>query len=211
MRRFIWKSIFTTLFATIILCAILVAACVSFFPPTVMEFAYNVGWEATAVKYAEKSYNRFGDAYYLAYAMELSVEEGWDESTEKYAELLIAHDKFESFCESKDAKSFYIGADGNRTDEKLQSTYKQHVYVSLCTAKYRLDKKDEAVSTAYNSLDGKFPPNNPLAAVLLYALKAQDSETTQKISVLLDTFETASLETADANYLAAMKGLIAAV
>ena len=132
MKKIIWNSILATLLGTLALCAVLVFACVCFFPPTVMEFAYSVGWESTAMKYAERSYNRFGDAYYIAYAMEIAADEELDEDTERYAESLIAHKDFVSYCEGIDAKSFYIDENGNRTDEKLKSTYKQHVYVNLC-------------------------------------------------------------------------------
>ena len=217
MKKIIWNSILATLLGTLALCVVLVFACVCFFPPTVMEFAYSVGWESTAMKYAERSYNRFGDAYYIAYAMEIAADEELDEDTERYAESLIAHKDFESYCEGIDAKSFYIDENGNRTDEKLKSTYKQHVYVNLCTAKYRLGKKDESFRLAYESLGGKFPPNNSLAAVLMSALKAGDTETAEKISVLLESFDVSALagltqedlEAADAEYLAAMKYLIA--
>lgn len=53
-----------------------------FFPPTVMELSYNVGWDRTAMRYAEKSYERFGESYYAAFAMEIAVSEGMDEETE---------------------------------------------------------------------------------------------------------------------------------
>ena len=41
------------------------------------------------------------------------------------------------------------------------------------------------------------------------ALKAGDTETAEKISVLLEGFDVSALEAADAEYLAAMKYLIA--
>lgn len=176
-----------------------------------MDFAYNVGWDKTAIRYAEKSYDRFGDAYYVSRAMEIAAEEVLDGDTERYAEILIAHEDFEDFCVEMDAKSFRVDEDGNRTDEKWQSTYKQHVYVNLCTAKYRLGKKNEAIEAAYSSLDGKFPPNNALAAVFLNALKAGDTATAQAAAEKFVATDEGALSNADKEYLAAMKGLAASI
>lgn len=210
MKKIVWNSIFATLLGTLALCAVLVLACVFFFPPTVMQFAYNVGWENTAMRYAEKSYDRFGDAYYLSFAMEVALETEDYEKVEFYGDTFLAHEDFEEFCIAKDAESFYVDEDGNRTDEKLQSTYEQHVYVSLCTAKYLLGKADEAVNLSWGSLHGKFPPNNACAAVLLYALRASDAATAQKVSAKIQTIDEATLSSIDREYLLAMKNLLAA-
>lgn len=212
MNKIIWKSILATLVSTLLLCGVLALACVCFFPPTVMEFAYSVGWDKTAMKYAQKSYERFGEAYYAAYAMEIAADLELDGQTEVYAEELISCEDFESFCTGEDAR---FSADAEEGEKREQGTYRQYVYVKLCLAKYRLSKTDEAVERAAASLSGKeggvcreFPQNNALAAVLLYALKDGDTQTVNKISAILSATDDTALSQNDKEYLAAMKNLI---
>ncbi|MGN1052609.1 MAG: hypothetical protein ACI4SH_04375, partial [Candidatus Scatosoma sp.] len=151
MNKIIWKSILATLVSTLLLCGVLALACVCFFPPTVMEFCYSVGWDKTAMKYAQKSYERFGGSYYAAYAMEIAAELELDEQTEKYAEELISCEDFESFCTGEDAR-FAANANAGDEEQREQGTYRQYVYVNLCLAKYRLSKTAEAVERAAASL-----------------------------------------------------------
>lgn len=214
MNKIIWKSILATLVSTLLLCGVLALACVCFFPPTVMEFSYSVGWDKTAMKYAQKSYERFGEAYYAAYAMEIAADLNLDEQTEVYAEELLSCADFESFCTGEDAR---FSANAGQEEPRKQGTYRQYVYVTLCLAKYRLKKTDDAVERAAASLGAEegagcreFPQNNALAAVLLYALKDGDTSTVQKISAFVSATDEAALSQSDKEYLAAMKNLIVA-
>lgn len=211
MNKIIWKSILATLISTLLLCGVLTLACVFFFPPTVMEFCYSVGWDETAMKYAHKSYERFGESYYAAYAMEIAADLDLHEKTERYAEELISCEDFETFCLSEDARI----ADNAAEKDQPQGTYKQYVYVQLCLAKYRLHKTDEAVERAKTTLFGaegvscrEFPPNNALAAVLLYALNDGDTQTVDKISAIISSIDESAFCDEDKEYLAAMKNLI---
>lgn len=217
MKKIIWKSIFATLASTLILCGVLTLSCVCFFPPTVMEFSYSVGWDKTAMKYAQKSYERFGESYYAAYAMEIAAELELYEKTEQYAEALISCEDFDTFCLSEDARVAVEAGDKNQP----QGSYRQHVYVRLCLAKYRLNKAGEAVEFATASLGGaegeegtegvpcrEFPPNNALAAVLLYALNNGDTQTVNRISAIISSIDVSALNESDKEYLTAMKNLI---
>ena len=222
VNKIIWKSILATLASTLILCGVLTLSCVCFFPPTVMEFAYSVGWDKTAMKYAQKSYERFGESYYAAYAMEIAADLELHEKTERYAEALISCGDFDAFCLSEDARVSSGAAAG---DNNLpQGSYRQYVYVRLCLAKYRLNKADEAIKLATSSLGGtegaggaggaegdpcrEFPPNNALAAVLLYALNDGDTQTVSRISAVISSIDDSALGESDKEYLAAMKNLI---
>lgn len=198
VNKIIWKSILATLVATLLLCSAAVFACVCFFPPTVMELSYNVGWDRTAMRYAEKSYERFGESYYAAFAMEIAVSEGMDEETEKYAAALVDCKDFNEFC-----------VNGGISGEGF-GTYRQYAYSTLCLAKYRLGKGEEAVEIAAESLNGKFPPNNSLAAVYLYALKDGETGVAEKAKEKLSAIDEAKLSEADRAYLSNIKNLVAA-
>lgn len=212
MNKIIWKSILATLASTLILCGVLALACAWFFPPTLMEFSYNVGWDKTAMKYAQKSYERFEESYYAAYALEIAADLGLDDKTEQYAEELLSCKDFESYCSEQDAR---FAANVTEGEKREEGTYKQYVYVKLCLAKYRLNKAEEAVQRAAASLGAEeggscreFPVNNALAAVLLYALDDGDTQTVDKISGILSSTDESALGQNDKDYLAAMKNLI---
>lgn len=197
MNKIIWKSILATLVATLLLSCAAVFACVCFFPPTVMELSYNLGWDHTAMRYAEKSYNRFHEAYYAAFAMEIAVSAGENEKIEKYADALVHCEDFEEFCTSG-------GVDGENF-----GAYRQYAYSTLCLAKYRLGKGEEAVEIAYVSLGGEFPPNNSLAAVFLYSMKDGETDVAAKALEKMSSIDENGLSDADKTYLSNIKNLAA--
>lgn len=195
MNKIIWKSILATLVATLLLCCAAVFACVCFFPPTVMELSYNVGWDKTAMRYAGKSYDRFHESYYAAFAMEIAVSEGLDADAEKYASELVNCGDFEEFCKSGGLEGDGFGS------------YKQYAYSTLCLAKYRLGKGEESVEVAAESLNGEFPPNNSLAAVYLYALKDGERNVAEKAFLKISEIDEARLSETDRVYLGNIKNL----
>lgn len=204
MKKIIWNSILTTLVATLLLCGVLLLSCACFFPATMMELSYSLGMDSSAMRYAERAYNRFEAAEYAAFAMEIAADNGLYADTERFAEDLLSCADFEAFARKQDVNYAQGGNESNRS----QTTYKQYVYVKLCLAQYRLGKGETAADRAASSLKiGEFPQNNALAALLLYALSDGDAAVVSAVSEKINAVEEGALSAADAAYLSEMKRL----
>lgn len=204
MKKIIWNSILTTLVSTLLLCGVLFLSCACFFPATMMELTYSLGMDSTAMRYAERAFNRFEAAEYAAFAMEIAADNDLYADTERFAEDLLCSADFESFARKQDVN---YAQGGNETD-RSQTTYEQYVYVKLCLAQYRLGKGEVAVARAASSLKiGEFPKNNALAALLLYAIRDGDKAIVSAVCEKIDVIEESALSVSDAAYLSEMKRL----
>ena len=161
--KVILKAALSTLAAIAILLSVMAAACFAFFPATVMEISYNVGWTETAVENAERAYKQSGDVSFLAFAFEVSVSNGDDKSTEKYGLKLIAHEDFASYCTAEDEN---VGA--------IAGGYASYVHGKTYAAMYRNGKTQQAVDLAFEQVQTSFVRNNPVVRVLLSALQKND-------------------------------------
>ena len=157
--KVILRAFLTTLAAIGALLVFIVVALCAIFPSTSMQITYNMGLESSCIHFAERAYRGSHEIYYIAYATEVAIE---DDKTEKIAdcgEKFIADENFEEYCSLKG------------------ESYKQFIYGQVCVSKYDKGEKEGSVALAVESLNGEFPEGNALVAVLLTALKAEDSAT----------------------------------
>ncbi len=154
--KIIVRAILSTLAAIGALIIFMALSLCLFFPSTMMELSYGLGMESSSIRFAERAYEGSEDVYYIAYATEVAIEEGDEKKIVSCGEKLVNDTDFNGYCESKN------------------EDYKQFVFRQLCVSKYRLGDGADAVSLAYDSLQGKFPLNNSLVAVLMEAIGRTD-------------------------------------
>ena len=166
--KIILRAFLTTLASVAILFLFMITALVCVYPQTMMRLTYDLGMEKASVWFAEVSYDRSDDVYYIAYATEVAIDQQNYEKIESCGAQFIADEDFDDFCADKNA------AQSTETD----MTYTQYVYGQICVAKYALGHAGEAVDLAFE-LTGKnaFPKNNAVVAVLFSALREDDAET----------------------------------
>ncbi|MBQ9728900.1 MAG: hypothetical protein IJV85_04820 [Clostridia bacterium] len=169
--KVILKAVCSTLISIVLLFAFLFGSLCLFFPSTMMRFTYDLGMDESSVKFATRAYKNSGEVYYIAYATEVSIGLGDADKIEKYGEKLLADEKFGAYCEMRNQS----------LPEDTTMTYEQYVYGQVCMALYEQGKKAEAVERAFELIGNTFPKNNAAAAVLLAALRAQDTETVELI------------------------------
>lgn len=170
--RVIIKAMLSTLMAIIVLCAVMFAALVFLFPSTMMGISYNVGLDDASAWFAGRAYKQQTRIYYIAYATEVAIGTGDPENIEKYGDLFIADDGFAEYCEQLDR---------DESVENASGTYAQYIYGQVCAAKYRLNKKDEALELAFSVNREAFPPNNAVAAVLAASVGKNDGPVIEEI------------------------------
>ena len=167
--KLIRKVFLTTFSGILLLFALMLGALCLAFPSTMMEITYNLGMESASIHFAERAYDVFDDIHYIACATEISVEEHKNGKIVSCGEQFIADDGFKAYCEAKGG------------------AYEQFIYGRVCLSKYEKGDKANAITLAFESLDGKFPENNAVAAVLLSAMRANDKETVWTIKEKLNT------------------------
>ena len=157
--KVIVRAILTTLAAIGVLLVFIVVALCAIFPSTSMRSTYDMGMESSCIHFAERAYKGSHEIYYIAYATEVAIEEDKTEKIATCGEQFISDENFEEYCSLKG------------------ENYKQFIYGQVCVSKYDNGETEEAVALAVESLNGGFPEGNALVAVLLSAMKAEDSET----------------------------------
>ena len=167
MDKVVLRTALSTLAAILALFGVMLLLLCFLYPSTMMQLTYDLGMEQASMKYAERAYNRTDDVYYAAFGFETAIGENDDTNVEKFGLLMLAEDEeFFTYCESR-----------NETLDTTKITYDQYAYGQLSVAQYRLNKKTEAVETAFSGLNGTFKRNNAVVALLLQALAAQDVDT----------------------------------
>ena len=168
--KVIIRTFLSTLAAIALLFGIMLLALVAFFPSTMMELTYNLGMDASSIRYAERAYDWHKDEYFIAHAMETAIGMKDTEKIEKCGERFIADEKFDEYC----------AAQNKRLPESVTLTYEQYVYGQVCVAKYENGDKVDAVARAFELTVG-FPQNNAVVAVLYTAIADGDTTTIQWI------------------------------
>ena len=168
LDKVIVKAALTTLAAIGTLILFIVLGLCLIFPSTSMKFAYDMGMEKSCIHFAERAYRGSDDIYFIAYATEVAIEDRQTEKVVSCGEKFIADDSFETYCSLKG------------------ESYGQFIYGQVCVAKYQEGEKTEAVTLAYQSLNGSFPKGNAMVAVLLSALKAGDEATLAQVQEKLE-------------------------
>ena len=161
-----WRAVVSTLCAIAVLCLCLFLVGAWAFPPTMMKISYETGNDKGAMKYAYRAYKTTGELHYLGFATRVAMGINDLDDVDYYGSALVASEGFEQYCLEIDEKEGY--EDG---------TYELYISTKLVVVKYSLGEKDEAKEYAFNSLDGGFPQNNAVIALLFSAMQAGDTET----------------------------------
>lgn len=184
--KVIIRAVLSTLAAAVVLFAFVTLALCFIFPSTMMELTFRADMNDASVKYAKRAYKYTGEAYYLAYGLDVAV---WDKDNERIDDcgsLLIKTENFLGYCEQRNEQLSQQG---------ISMTYEQYVCGQVSTAKYALGEKSEAVEVAFSPLtENAFPKNNAVVALLSMAKRAEDDETINLIKTKLDDISSALLE-----------------
>ncbi len=160
--KVILKAVLSTLMAIIVLCGVMLAALVFIYPSTMMNLTYGVGLDEASAWFADRAYKQNDRVYFIAYATEVAIGADDAEGIEKYGGAFIADKGFGEYCAEMDR---------NTPGEYISGNYAQYIYGQICVAKYRLDKKTEAVELAFSVNQTSFPENNAVVAVTLAAVQ----------------------------------------
>lgn len=166
--KIILRAFFTTLASITILFLFMLTALVCVYPQTMMKLTYNLGMEKASIWFAEISYDRSDNVYYIAYATEVAIGQQDYAKIDDCGEMLIKDEDFTSFCEDK-------------TSAEMELAYEQYLYGQVCIAKYERANAAEAVDRAFALTGNAFPKNNAVVAVLITALQKGDTETVELI------------------------------
>ena len=181
--RVILRSFLSTLAAIVLLFAFMLVALIGLYPSTMMEITYDLGMDASSIRYAERAYDWSGDEYFMAYAMEVAIGSENMRKIESCGERLIEDDDFAAYYAKR--------------NEKLPEdsmTYDQYIYGQVCVAKYKNGKKEDAVNKAFEwTGTNSFPKNNAVIAVLYSALSGRDADTINLIKGKMEQMQTESL------------------
>ena len=192
--KVILKAFLSTLLAALLLMIFLIGGIALLFPQSMMRIAYNLGMEETAVFFAEASYSRTDEVYYIAYATEVAMEDDNTQKVIECGEQLIAHKEFSSYCAEK-----------NEGAAENVAGYDQYIYGRVCIAKYDSGDKNGAVSLAFEGIGDSFPKNNAVVAVLIKAAKKGDEKTVALIKEKM--LQMQEIPESDSEYFAATLAL----
>ncbi len=185
--RVILRAAISTLISILVLFAFMLGALCLIFPSTMMGVTYDLGMNEASVDFAKTAYDRSHQIEYIAFATEVAIETGDNARVEECGTVLIAQDGFETYCDKRDSE---LTAD---------IAYKQYIYGQVSVAKYALNKTD-AVATAFAGLaENTFPKNNAVVALLVAALRADDTQTVAEIKTEMNERASTIIE-ADKSY-----------
>ena len=169
--KVILRAFLSTLAAIAVLLVVMFTALVVIYPQTMMEITYDLGMESSSIHFAEESYKRTHEVYYIAYATEVAIGEENGGKIVSCGEKLIADKGFESYCEKKD----------NSMPDEVTTSYKQYVCGQICVAMYKNGEKEAAVLRAFEMVGEEFPTNNAVIALLVAANRDSDTSTVEMI------------------------------
>ena len=181
--KVIVRAILSTVAAIVVLFGFMMLALVAFYPSTLMHVAYDLGMDEASIKNARRAYERSDEVYYIAFATEVAIGSDDYGEIEKCGERFILDDGFDGYCAARDQEYGETGA------------YERYVQAQVCTAKYRLGKKDDAVSKAFAFTGNTFPKNNAVVGVLITAISARDITCVESIKNRMEDISTEIPET----------------
>lgn len=186
--KVILKAIISTVAAIVVLFAIMFGALAAAFPSTMMQLSYDFGQDESSIRYAERAYEWFDDTYYMAYAMEVAIGCDNQEKIEQCGLTVVADaEYFTQYCAEKDAVQTTV-----KTDD--------YIYGKISVAKYALDKKEEAVNYAFDTLKGGFAVNNAALAVFYVAVSNNDLATVNMIKGKMEQQQAQGIAEGDMAY-----------
>lgn len=191
MDKIVLRTLLSTLLAILILVSALACLLCLAFPSTMMEMTYQLGMDGESIKYAMRSYDRSGSVEYVAFATETAIGADMDNRVEECGLQLIADDEFAEYCIRR-----------NENLDTTKITYEQYVYGQVSVAQYRLDKKPDALDTAFAGVGNTFPQNNAVVGLLITAITAEDGAMVADIKTRMQALQDSVTDTVQATYLA---------
>lgn len=194
--KVILRAAVSTLAAIAALLALMFLALCFIFPSTLMNITYDLGMDGASIHYAKRAYSYTGEVAYIAFATEVAI--GLDDyaQIETCGEELIDDENFDGYCQEKNA---LIASDGG---------YGQYVFGQICVAKYNQGEKKDAIEKAFALVGNGFPKNNAVAAVLLTAISADDTQTVQEVKEKMIAMDDSAFSALDKEYFDALFALI---
>lgn len=199
LDKVIKKATLSTLAAVLGLIAFMIVALSLIFPSTMMRITYSLGMDASSISFAKSAYSRSDEVYFIAYATEVAIGADEEKKIVSCGETFISDENFASYCADKNA---------HLPSDTTGGTYEQYVYSQVCVAMYELNKKEAAVTRAFELIGSSFPKNNPVAALVVFAKRANDTQTVEMIKGNLENMQGEELSDTDKAYLAEFLALI---
>ena len=176
--KVIIRAVLSTLAAVVVLFAFAILALCFIFPSTMMVLTFRADMNDASVRYAKRAYKYTGDAYYLAYGLDVAI---WDKDAERIdtcGSLLLQADDFQTYCGQRNQQL---------TQQGVTMRYEQYVYGQVSVAKYACGNASDAVDVAFSSLEMRsFPQNNAVVALLSVAIQAGDNATVLAVKAEMD-------------------------
>ena len=197
-NKIIIRAFLTTLASVAVLFMFMLGALVCVYPQSMMEITYDLGMENSSIWFAEVSYDRSNDIYYIAYATEVAIGEKDYKKIDSCGSRMIKAKEFGEYCAERD--------ESVAGDSAL--SYEHYVYGQVCIAKYKRDKANDAITLAFESLGGAFPKNNAVVAMLITALQEEDAETIAVIKGKMEELKITLKDVEDVAYFNAVFKLL---
>lgn len=191
-----FKTICKTALKTLLLLAVVVLVAFGVaslgFPSEMAGLCEKSGNYSFATVYADLSYKYTKDVNDLNRCFTDSVYAGNDSKIVKYGDDLIKDEKFAEVCEDITVIKITNGSE----EKEISVDYKQYVYGRVAAAKYRRDKKDEALELATKAMEGVsgFPKNNALAILSLQVIESGDKDTAKTLLAEVEKHQDAANE-----------------
>ena len=168
--KLIWKTVVSTLIATLVLLTAMFGILSLFFPQTMMKITYSMGMDKASVDFSATAYERFGVVDYAAYGADVALLSNLHTQAEDCLERLLADEEFESYCEKKNE-----ALTGENRNTTMQAYYRRQ----LCLSIFWQGDGERAVSRSLELMGDSFAEGNPLIEVIRYArLSGSDGEAT---------------------------------
>lgn len=172
MKKLVVKTSFITLGVCLILILSLFGLLSLLVPYAMANFTSNLGLDTLSGDYAYQEYERSGDINYLARSFEIAAERGGARKADERFELLVAHEKFEEYCLSRDGST-----DGAQSGSAAYR-YEDYVYGQGACVKYRLavteTEKAAVCAFALAHTKDSFPSGNPVVLLTVEAANKKD-------------------------------------
>ena len=193
-RVHFWKTVFLTLGVVFILAISAFGIASLLAPISMMEFTASIGLNSISGDYAYQEYERSESIEYLARSFIIAADSGRDRTAENRFTILYGREDFGDYCTSKDASVDTDGLEG--------FTFRGYVCGLAARVRYRLasspEDADMVIAFAVSETDESFPQGNPVIALTLEAVTAQDSAFCSR---LLLGLKEGSFDAENADYL----------
>lgn len=172
-KRLVIKTIIVT-FSIVIILAVAAFGIVSLCAPGIMiGFSDSLGLTGISGDYAYQEYERTGSLECLARSFFISAERKNDRTADMRFELLYENEMFDDFCIEQNEAVVPEGIEGY--------DYRNRICGIAACVKYRLARSgdtsyeyDAIISFAFGETKKDFLPGNPVIAVGVEAIKAED-------------------------------------